>query len=64
MQDKPGIKVGAMYLFILFQRHGDWDKAVLAYNRGRLKGDPMDYVNKIKNNIITLVRPFNRKYPL
>jgi hypothetical protein len=63
--DKFCIKIGSLYFDLLYKNTKNWNKALLAYNKGlhgsRL-GDSNNYVFKIKQKINGVVKPFNNTY--
>lgn len=63
--DEFCIKIGSLYFSLLFETTNNWNKAVLAYNRGlrgSKLGDINNYVRNIKQKIKGIVRPFNNVY--
>lgn len=56
------IQCGAAYFQYLLNLKQDYNKAILAYNRGPAgKGDPNDYVNKVKRWRKSVVVPYLRE---
>jgi hypothetical protein len=77
LDDEFNINLGTSYFSYLIDKFGgseaplSWTKAVLSYNIGPgryyergLEFDPNNYIEGVKNNIETVVRPFNEKYNL